>query len=194
MTQTGLFVEGLDPEDDPKDSWCTEPKIMDIAHRLWPGGIDLDCCSNRAAVSLGFVRARVAWTKADDCTKQATWKVGWRNGAGCASRVTCWGQPPYSRQSAPIIDHFCTKVWDAGELWEALWLVKHDTSTKHWAQLEKRSTSIVMFKDRIGHYADGVRVDASNLMQTMHFFTRADPNARHRALEAAVGDLGWVYR
>ncbi len=188
MTQTGMFTEGLESGADPKDSYCTGPKELDIVHRLWPGGIDLDCTSNRHAIALGFVRARVAWTKQDDCMAQKTWSMDYPD------ETTCWGQPPYSREGPPIIDHFCTKVWDKGELWEALWLVRLDTSTKHWRQLNERSTSLVLLRDRVAHYVDGVQADATNFCSAMHFFTRADPNARHRALEAAVGDLGQCYR
>jgi hypothetical protein len=184
------------------DSWCSPREVVDIAHRFWPEGITLDCCSNRWAISLGYVRARVAWTIDDDCMKQPTWDVHKSLGL---RRTTCWFQPPYSEDGAPItgiVDENTGKPyagswvrrWDAGELWETLALVKLDTSTERWRVLEARASSIVLFKSRLAHYEAGVRKGGSNFCSAMFLMTRADPTVRHRALEAAVGDLGWVYR
>lgn len=188
MSQASLFAEHVEPEAADSDSWCTPPEIMDIPHRLWPEGIALDACANQSSIALGFVRARTAWRKADDCTRQPTWNIPGEK------FPTCWGQPPYSREGAPIIDHFINNVWLAGELWESLWLVRLDTSTEWWAQLNAFSSSIVLFNDRLDHYDNGVRKTGSSFCSAMHFFTRADAKVRHRALRAAVGDLGTVYR
>ncbi len=85
--------------------------------------------------------------------------------------------------------------WDAGELWETLALVRLDTSTEHWRALDARATSLVLFRERLDHYQAGVRASGSpNFCSAMLMTTRAsDPKVRHRALEAAVGDLGHVY-
>jgi hypothetical protein len=196
--QRALFTADLEHEADPADSWSTSPEIMAIAHGFWPGGIDLDPCSNRSAIALGFVRARVAWTISDDCLGQPTWQV--------SPRPTCWLQPPYSKDGGRIIGAPEPKTdqphpgswvrrWDAGELWETLALVRLDSSTEHWRALDVRSTSLVLFHKRLDHYHAGVRETGSNFCSAMFMMTRAgDPKVRHRALVAAVGDLGHVYQ
>jgi hypothetical protein len=171
-------------EDDP-DSWCTDEPIVDIAHRFWPGGIALDPCANQQSIALGYIRARTAWTIADDCLSFPSWDV--------EPGTTCWWQPPYSRTGAPLTAGMVQR-WGAGQMREVLALVKLDTSTKAWRAIEARATSIVLFKSRLAHVTNGVRVDGSNFCSAMLLMTRADPMARHRALEEAVGDLGWVYR
>lgn len=173
-------------EDDPKDSWCTPPEIVNIAHRLWPDGIGLDPCSNVWARALGFVRAAVSWTKADDCTKQPTWNV-------VPPRTRCWFQPPYSRAGAPIVDDWARR-WDAREVWETLALVRVDSARPWWKALDSRACALVLFHERLEHYAAGQRETGSNFCSAMFLMTRAsDPKVRHRALVAAVGDLGHVY-
>lgn len=196
--QRALWDEGpaLDVVDKQSDSWCTPHEITDIAHRLWPeDGIVLDTCSNRWAIALGFVRARVAWTKREDCTAQPTWNVHEALGL---RRTTCWLQPPYSREGAPIVADW-TQRWDRGETWETLALVRLDSSTVAWSMLAERASALVHLKSRVDHYEAGVRASTtvrggSNICSAMLLMTRDDPTSRHRALEAAVGDLGWVYR
>lgn len=190
MAQASLFNEHVEPDAADSDSWCTPPEVMDIAHRLWPGGIALDSCANQSSIALGFVRARTAWRKADDCTRQPTWNVPGES----FLRMTHWGQPPYSREGAPIVDHFIDNVWSKGELWESLWLVRLDTSTGWWAKLNAYSSSLVLFKDRLDHYDNGVRRTGSSFCSAMHFFTRSDKKVRHRALAASVRDMGDVYQ
>ena len=182
--QRGLFIPDLDPDEQPKDSWCTEPAVMEAVHRFWPGGIALDPCSNGHAVGLGFARARVAWSKVDDCTKQPTWDV--------EPFTTCWLQPPYSRQGAPIIADWARR-WDAGEMHETLALVRLDTSSASWAALASRAAGLVLFNRRLSHYSAGVRVDGSNLCSAMFMMTRSDPRVRRLALQAAVSGLGRCY-
>jgi hypothetical protein len=187
--QTSLLLdaEAFEAVDDPKDSWCTPPEIVDIAHRMWPEGIGLDPCSNRHALALGFVRAAVAWTKSDDCRRQPTWNV-------TPPRTTCWLQPPYSREGSPIVDNWARR-WDAGELWETIALVRVDSSTEWWKQICSRATSLVHFTDRLAHYEAGQRREGSNFCSAMFLMTRAaSPKVRHDSLVASVGDLGWVYR
>lgn len=193
MMQASLFDTPPEDAEWDKDSWCTPPEVMEAVHRFWPGGIDLDPCSNHWAKALGFVRAKVAWTKADDCMAQPTWPG-----------ATCWLQPPYSREGAPIIgcpdkskplyQGSFLRRWDAGDLREALVLIRLDTSTDNWEALANRSTSLVHFKKRLDHYEAGERKGGSNICSAMLLLTRNDPKVRHRALEAAIGDLGWVYR
>lgn len=186
--QRALWDDGpaLDVVDAPSDSWCTDEKTVGIAHALWPEGIGLDPCSNHHAIALGFVRAKVAWTKRDDCMAQRSWDVE-------KPRTTCWLQPPYSREGAPIVADWARR-WDAGEMHETLALVRLDTSTEWWRALESRASSLVLFRDRLAHHEAGVRKDGSNFCSAMLLITRADPTVRHRALEAAVGSLGDVYR
>jgi len=47
-------------EVDDRDSWCTPQEIVDAVLRLWPGGIDLDPCSNARSL----VPARKRYTVA----------------------------------------------------------------------------------------------------------------------------------
>lgn len=177
--------EADDSGEDDSDSWCTDEQIVNIAHRFWPEGISLDPCSNRQALALGFVRARKAWTIADDCLSFPSWDV--------EPRTTCWWQPPYSRDGAPLTAGMVAR-WDAGQMHEVLALVKLDTSTKAWESMCNRASSVVLFRDRLAHVTGGKQYNGSNFCSAMLLMTRADPKARHRALEAAVGDLGWVYR
>ncbi len=191
-----LGLDGVAPTPDgaewDKDSWCTPPEMMDAVHRFWPGGIDLDPCSNAWAVELDFVRAAFTCSKDLDCMSMSTWRV--------VPRTKCWLQPPYSRQGAPIIMDWARR-WDDGQVHEALALVRLDTSTDHWAALSERCSSIVLFKTRVDHYENGIRASSkisvrggSNICSAMLLATREDPIARHNALEQAIGDLGWVYR
>jgi hypothetical protein len=198
--QGDLFAPAVEPGPDvteDSDSWCTPQEIVDIAHRMWPDGIDLDPCSNSHAIALGYIRARVAWTKADDCLVQPTWAVG--------KRTTCWWQPPYSQEGGrltgaperatlkPAKGSWATR-WDAGELWETLALVRLDPSTAWWKALDSRACALVHFHDRLAHVENGKPVVGSPFNSAMLFMTRAsDPKVRHRALVAAVGDLGHVY-
>ncbi len=190
ITQGDLFTrdhvvrEADDSGEDDSDSWCTDQPIVDIAHRFWPGGIALDPCSNRQAIALGYVRARTAWTIADDCLSYPSWDV--------EHLTTGWWQPPYSRAGAPLTAGLVQR-WDAGQMHEVLALVKLDTSTKAWRALDSRASSIVLFHERLAHITNGVRVDGSNFCSAMLLLTRADPKVRHRALVAAVGELGNVY-
>lgn len=196
--QGDLFAPAVDEEEAAwdSDSWCTPPEIVDIAHRLWPEGIALDPCSNAHARALGFVRAEVSWTKADDCLVQPTWAV--------RPRTTCWWQPPYSAEGGrltgaaerstmkPARGSWVTR-WEAGDLWETLALVRLDPSTEWWRVLDTRATSLVLL-GRVDHFKEGQRYKCSNFNSAMLFMTRAsDPKTRHRALVAAVGDLGHVY-
>lgn len=186
MSQRALFTADFEAEAATSDSWCTAPEVMAIVHRFWPEGISLDACSNRSAIALGFVRAKTAWTIRENCLAQPTWNVA-------KPRTTCWLQPPYGRDGAPIVLDWARR-WDAGELWETLALVRLDTSTEHWRALDARATSLVLFRERLDHYQAGVRASGSNFCSAMLMATRAsDPKVRHRALEAAVGDLGHVY-
>lgn len=180
VRQSHLF--GETPHEWDKDSWCTQPEVMDVVHRFWPDGIDLDPCSNAWAASLGFVRALVAWTKADDCMAQEVWPGR-----------TCWLQPPYSDEGAPIVADWA-KRWDAGQMHETLALIKLDTSTARYRALAERASSLVLFKKRLQHYEEGQRRPGSDFCSVMFLVTRENPIARHNALEEAVGDLGWVYR
>jgi hypothetical protein len=189
-SQRALFTEDLEPDADPADSWSTEPDVMAVVHGFWPDGIVLDSCTNHHAIALGFVRALVAWTKRDNCLTQPTWDV---HGLVKRPRTTCWLQPPYGRDGAPIIACWARR-WDAGETHETLALVRLDTSTDAWRTLASRASSVVLFRRRLAHYEAGVRQDGSNFCSAMLLMTRADPTVRHRALEAAVGDLGDVYR
>ena len=179
-----IVREADDSGEDDGDSWCTDGPIVDIAHRFWPEGISLDPCSNQQALALGFVRARVAWTIVDDCMSFPSWDV--------ERLTTCWWQPPYSRAGAPLTMGLVER-WDRGQMHEVLALVKLDTSTERWQALERRASSLVLFHDRLAHLANGVRHDTSNFCSAMLLLTRSDPKVRHRALEAAVGDLGHVY-
>jgi hypothetical protein len=191
IAQGDLFARELvvreadDSGEDDSDSWCTDEPIVKIAHGFWPEGIALDPCTNRAAIALGYVRARTAWTIVDDCLSFPSWDV--------EPRTTCWWQPPYSRAGAPLTAGMVAR-WDAGQMHEVLALVKLDTSTKAWHALDSRASSLVLFHDRLAHVANGVRVDGSNFCSAMLLLTRSDPKVRHRALEAAVGELGNVYR
>lgn len=177
--------EADDSGEDDSDSWCTDEAIVQIAHRFWPGGISLDPCTNRAAIALGFIRARTAWTILDDCLSFPSWDV--------EPQTTCWWQPPYSRAGAPLTAGLVER-WDAGQMHEVLALVKLDTSTKAWRSLDTRASSLVLFRDRLAHVVGGKQYNGSNFCSAMLLMTRADPTARHRALEEAVGDLGDVYR
>ncbi len=187
MQQASLFEASVEPEAADSDSWCTPPEVMDIAHRMWPRGIALDPCANLSSIAMGFVRARTAWRKADDCTSKPSWSIPSEK----RTEMTCWLQPPYSREGAPIIDHFISR-WSQGEMWEAMALVRLDTSTEWWAALEAHSTSLVLFGDRLDHYDNGERRGSSNFCSALHFFTRADVMVRRRALTATVGSMGWV--
>ena len=181
MRQAAMFNEPGESAEWDRDSWCTQPEIMDAVHLFWPGGPDLDPCSNAWARELGFVRARRAWTKADDCTTRDDW-------AGYV-----WLQPPYSAEGAPIVMHWA-RLWDAGHMAETLALVKLDTSTRSYNALATRASSIVLFKNRLQHYEEGQRRSGSDFCSVMFLATREDPIVRHNALEQAIGDMGWVYR
>lgn len=62
----------------PGDSWATPPPIITALHRFWPGGVDLDPCSNEQSI----VGARVAYVEGELGTKDGGLAQPW---AGLAS-------------------------------------------------------------------------------------------------------------
>lgn len=180
--QISLLGETPDNPEWDRDSWCTPPEFMEAVHRFWPDGIDLDPCSNAWAQSLGFVRARTAWTKDDDCTTKRLWPGR-----------TCWLQPPYSKDGAPIIRHACDR-WDEGQMFELLALVRLDTSTEAWGLLAERAASLALPVKRVKHYEQGQRKDSTNFCSGVMLLTRLDKARRHADLQQAFDGLARCYQ
>jgi hypothetical protein len=62
MTLPLFERSAIEVDDANRDSWCTPLEVVEALLRLWPGGIDLDPCSN----SRSIVPARTRWDIADD--------------------------------------------------------------------------------------------------------------------------------
>lgn len=143
-----------------KDSYSTQRWIMDGIHAVEPSGIALDPCSNELARRLGFVRAAVSWTIADDARRQPSWRV-----VQVAGRYVVFFQPPYSRPDegdkrgtlgpddpgCPGLTSKLCEEWDAGKLDAVYALVKDDASTEWWAQLRDRAAFLVEPRARLAH-------------------------------------------
>lgn len=102
------------------DSWCSPREVVDPLHELWPGGIDLDPCSNERSI----VRARTAWTIG---ALQRTWFADrWRS---------VYANPPYSNLRVWV--PYAVRQWHlAGDRHlELVMLVPVATSTDWWQYL-----------------------------------------------------------
>ena len=176
-----------------KDSWCTPEWPLAVVHAVAPDGISLDPCTNAVAISLGFVRARHAWTIDDDALAQPTWEVE-------PGRTVVWFQPPYG-DPEELTKRLCEE-WDRGHFALVVALVRDDASTVWWGLLRDRGCALIIPRGRIGHIVglaeDGtpIAIDESNICSAIHVLARgssAEKIALLRKLREACGDEADVY-
>lgn len=150
------------PAGNPTKADQNTPKwLMDGVHRFWPQGIDIDYCSNRWAIALGFVRAKIVWTKDDDCLAQppGSWAP---NGAD----TTGWFQPDYGNPE-PFARRLAQE-W-LRQPFACLGLVRGDWTTAAWKVLEPHMTAMGTVRCRVHHYLGMEQRDATNFASSMFY-------------------------
>lgn len=145
----------------------TPPLIMDRVHLHWPDGVSIDFCTNRWAIELGFVDARVNFTKEDDFLSKTPDEC-----TPDGHETTAWFQPDYGDP-----EPFCEKlleVW-AQRKFRCLGLAKGDHSTAWWKMLVPHVTAIGTVRRRVHHYLGFEKRKNTYFASTM-FYLHNDPS------------------
>ena len=157
------------------DSWATPEYLVRAAYHVLGDPIGLDPCSNARSI----VRARVKWTKADDCLSHSVDE--W------ASHRTIWLNPPYSdpgpflqRLAAAVLEHPSTR---------GIALLKHDHSTAWWKAYCK-GRPLVLLERRVTFLGAS---SAANFASTLVLFKgrtteRYDPEPAWHGL-STIGEV-----
>jgi phage N-6-adenine-methyltransferase len=159
------------------DNYGTPPEVLDVGRELLGGDFDLDPCSNAEAQKI--VRARVFWTKEDNCLAQKVWK---------ARRM--WMNPPYSRIVKEIIKRLHVEI-EAGHIKTGLVLVNNTTDTT-WFHSMMRHYPTWFSEERLAFIANGEPLEDTRQGQAAFYIGPKLPAFR-RLFEKKLGGLVMVH-
>lgn len=159
------------------DDRCTPPNVLACVSDFWPGGIDLDPCSN----PWSLVQSRRAWTKRDDALAKR-WDEHLPRGG------TLWLNPPFSNPS-PFVSRMVLALHDVNG--EGLLLVRHDSTTEWWQAIEHHADALCLVRERVRFRLAGEDTGQADHATTIAMFTRrTKPYLAQSKRHAARGGVG----
>jgi hypothetical protein len=187
----GPALAEIDEGDTSTDSYCTPGEVLAPVHKV-AKRVALDPWTNRYAISLGFVRAEVAWTLGSGrCPDPDVDPRPWPLAPGDFA----WGNPKYSDPSM-MLRRFVAEI-ERARAWGML-LVKTDNRTRWWAEMIGAHPWLVMWNGPVNFLLEGQRVKGNNFASTIMVVDATDVprHERHAALVEAfeAPGLAWVYR
>ena len=158
-----MLAPPLSRRDEPtNDDRCTPPDVCAALVDFWPGGIDLDPCSN----PWSLINARTRWDKRDDSLAKQ-WSSALPTIGG-----SIWLQPPYS-MPLPFV-RLAVHEWDVRGA-EVLALVRHDSTTEAWDLIAQYAAGVCHFADRLHFRLAGEDTGAADFASSLLLLTPSSP-------------------